>query len=86
MPNPKQSYKERVLKEFENTILVNGASHCFECCDYELICSDTKDFISKALDNQIKEVLACVPDTEYTMMKEAYRLEFMANLKKAGLI
>lgn len=50
MPNPKQSYKERVLKEFVNGCNTDNISDPPSDLDW------IKDFISKALEEQMKEV------------------------------
>jgi hypothetical protein len=58
MPDPTQTKDQTKDWEerFNQTILAKGAGWCFECCDYELILEDTKQFISTLLAEKDKEI------------------------------
>lgn len=58
MTDPKQSYKERVIEEFDQKFFIAG-KNCYgeeKGLLFPAKC-EVRDFISQALDNQMKEVM-----------------------------
>lgn len=97
MPNPKQSYKERVTKDFDkqfneimdletdptgtkNMLLIRDErGRLVEGIDFNSEKEKLRDFISKALDDQMKEVMIAWEEGDsFNSFKE--------RLKRAGLI
>lgn len=63
MTDPKQSYKERVIEEFDQKFFIAG-KNCYgeeKGLLFPAKC-EVRDFISQALDNQMKEVIDSLID------------------------
>lgn len=45
------------MKKFDETKFAKGGGSCFECCDYEDMYLDVKDFISQSIKTALKNVV-----------------------------
>lgn len=61
MPNKTPSYKDKVIEDFSNHFGLNGLhAKPLEYMDYEPVIDEVKDFISQALEEQMKEVVKAI--------------------------
>lgn len=87
MPNKTPSYKDKVIAIFSNKFGLNGLhAKPVEYANYEDITDEVETFISQSLEEQMKLVMECLPDTDYVMMLKVYQDKFKKNLRSKGLI
>lgn len=84
MPNKTPNYKDKVLKEFDEEF--DGSlwsdPDSLAIPKYR----EVNNFIIKALEEQMKLTIECLPDTDYVMMLKVHQDKFKKNLKEKGLI
>jgi len=77
-------------KEFSKTKFAKNGGSCFECCDYEEMYDELKQFFHSKLEKILEEVRKCVPENEsengilYDMHSQGFnscREQMIKNLK-----
>ena len=49
-------HQKEILEKFKSSKFAKEGGSCFECCDYEEMYADLKQFISAALNSQIEVI------------------------------
>ena len=66
---------EEVLRELDKTRLFREGGSCFECCDFEGICSDMQFFITSLRSSDRKEILEEIRKMKENLLPVASRLQ-----------
>lgn len=76
------------INDEENPSSLRGSRRagCDDCAINIEIREEHKQFLSQALEEQMKLTIECLPDTDYVMMLKVYQDKFKKNLKSKGLI
>ena len=53
-------------KEFSKTKFAKNGGSCFECCDYEEMYDELKQFFNSKLEKILEDVMKCVPEKDKT--------------------
>ena len=74
-------------KEFSKTKFAKNGGSCFECCDYEEMYDELKQFFHSQLEKILEDVLKCVPkhciccEIQHTGKCSCAREQMIKNLK-----